>query len=160
MKNLEISSTKSSTIIPKWIILALVTVSFVGFLDATYLTASHYLDAPLPCSILEGCEQVTNSEYAVVFGIPVALGGVFYYLSIFILSVAYLDIRNNKILYIIPPLTAIGFLASVWFVYLQLFIIKAICPYCMLSAATSTILFILGIFILKYTGKKIININK
>ncbi len=136
--------------IPKWIILTLIAVSFVGFLDATYLTANHYIDAPLPCSVLEGCEQVTNSEYSVVFGIPVALGGALYYLLILILSIAYFDTRRRGLLHAIIPFTALGFLASVWFVYLQLFVINAICLYCMLSALTSTILFMLSVYILKY----------
>ena len=135
---------------PKWIIFALIIVSFIGFLDATYLTVKHYTGTPIACSIFEGCEKVTTSPYATVFNIPVALYGALYYLFTFFLSVAYLDTKRNLFISAIPPLTAIGFIASVWFVYLQLFVIKAICPYCMISAATSTALFILGIFVLKY----------
>jgi uncharacterized membrane protein len=93
---------------------------------------------------------VITSPYAAVFNIPVALGGALYYLSIFIMSIAYLDTKNSKILSIIPPLTVLGFIASIWFVYLQFFVIKAICIYCMVSAATSAILFILGILMVKY----------
>jgi uncharacterized membrane protein len=67
-------------IIPKWIIFGLIVVSFLGFLDATYLAAKHYLGAPIACSIFEGCEKVTTSQYAAVFNIPVALLGALYYL--------------------------------------------------------------------------------
>ncbi len=148
------SSIKPSTVVPKWIVSVLIVISFVGFLNATYLTAKHYIGTPLPCSILEGCEQVTNSKYSIVFGVPVALGGVFYYLSIFILLIIYLDIRKNKVLSLASLLTVVGFLASMWFVYLQLFIIKAICLYCMVSAVISTILFILGVIILSYNKKR------
>lgn len=154
MKNLEILSIKSSTIIPKWIIFSFIIISFIGFLDATYLTVKHYLGISLNCFVFEGCDKVTTSQYATVFNIPVALGGAFYYLIIFILSVAYFDTRNLKILLFIPPLTLIGFLASIWFVYLQFFVIKAICPYCLVSAITSTILFLLSIFAVKLKYKK------
>lgn len=149
MMNLKTFSIKPLIkIIPKWIIYTIIIVSIIGFLDATYLTAKHYLDAPIPCSVFQGCEKVTTSEYATVFGIPVALGGSLYYLVIFLLSVAYLDLKNSKFLALVPWISIVGFLSSVWFVYLQLFVIKAICPYCMLSALTSTILFILGMTIL------------
>jgi uncharacterized membrane protein len=158
MKSLETSSVrpfhkaqdKRLAVIPKWIIFALIFVSFIGFLDATYLTAKHYLGTPLECSIFEGCERVTTSPYATVFGIPVALLGALYYLFIFILSVAYLDTKRSLFISIIPPFTAMGLLASVWFIYLQLFVIKAICIYCVVSAVTSTALFILGIFVIRY----------
>ena len=130
-----------------WIFLIL---SFIGFLDATYLTVKHYLGEPLNCSLLEGCEQVTTSQYATIFNVPVALGGALYYLFIFVFSIVYFDTKNNRLLSLIPPITIIGLLASGWFIYLQLFVIKAICLYCVLSAASSTTLFILGMFILKY----------
>ena len=137
-------------LVPKWIVIALVVVSFIGFLDATYLTVKHYLGEPLNCSLLEGCEQVTTSQYATIFNVPVALGGALYYLFIFVFSIVYFDTKNNRLLSLIPPITIIGLLASGWFIYLQLFVIKAICLYCVLSAASSTTLFILGMFILKY----------
>ena len=152
MKNLEISSTKPLAIIPKWIVFTLIVVSLIGFLDATYLTVKHYLGTPLECSIFEGCEQVTTSQYATIFNIPVALGGAVYYLFIFILLIAYLDTKRNWLISVIPPITIIGFIASVWFVYLQLFVIKAICIYCLISALTSTTLFLLGLFVLKLKG--------
>jgi uncharacterized membrane protein len=152
MKNLETSSTKLSTAIPKWIIFAFIVVSLLGFLDATYLTVKHYLGTPIECSIFEGCEKVTASPYATVAGIPVALLGAIYYLAIFLLTVAYLDTKREAIMSFAARLTPIGFLASLWFVYLQLFVIKAICPYCVISAATSAILFILGILVVKYKG--------
>ena len=161
MKNLEISSTKPLAIIPKWIVFTLIVVSLIGFLDATYLTAKHYLGTPLECSIFEGCEQVTTSQYATIFNIPVALGGAVYYLFIFILLIAYLDTKRNWLISVIPPITIIGFIASVWFVYLQLFVIKAICIYCLISAFTSTTLFLLGLFVLKLqrSSKHIIKLN-
>lgn len=135
---------------PSWLIWIFVIVSFIGFLDASYLTVSHYAGFTLNCNIIKGCEQVTNSPYAVVFGIPVALLGTLYYLTILILSLLYADTKNQTILRIIFPLTVAGLFASGWFVYLQIYVIKAICQYCILSAITSTVLFICGLTTLKY----------
>ena len=144
MTNLEASLNKSAAI-PKWLPFCFLIFSAVGFADATYLTVKHFLGTPIPCAILQGCEQVTNSQFATVFGVPVALLGSFYYLTILILSVVYLDTRQFLALKLATSLTIFGFLASLWFVFLQVFIIKAICLYCMISATTSTLLFISGL---------------
>jgi uncharacterized membrane protein len=134
----------------KLLIVFFIIVSFLGFLDATYLTAQHYLGAIPPCVITTGCETVLTSEHSVIFGIPTALWGAMYYLLLFILAVLALDLKP-EIIRFVAYLTPIGFFASLYFVYLQLFVIKEICSYCMISAATSTILFILGMFsIIKY----------
>jgi len=123
-----------------WIIALL---SFIGFLDASYLTASHYGAAELICGASGGCDTVTTSSYSTVLGIPVALGGAVYYFSVLILSLLFIDTKNKKFLLPIVFLTPLAFLSSVWFVYLQLYVIEAICYYCMGSALTSTILFLL-----------------
>jgi len=131
--------------IPKWLYIIFLIVSFIGFLDATYITAKHYFGSPITCSILGGCEQVTTSIYSAVFNIPVALIGAVYYLILFTLTVLYLDIKNEHVFYTASKITVLGFMASLWFVYLQFFILNAFCLYCLVSAATSTILFALGI---------------
>lgn len=130
-----------------WFALSFLIVSFLGFLDATYLTAQHYLGTIPPCVITTGCETVLTSEHNAIFGIPVALIGAAYYLLLFLLAILSLDVKRETI-HFAAFLTPIGFLASLYFVYLQLFVIKEICSYCVVSAATSTILFILGLFII------------
>lgn len=139
--------------IPKWVIWALLVVSFIGFLDAAYLTVKHYFSSSVICSFLAGCEIVTTSQYATIGNIPIALLGTLFYLAVFILSAIYLDTGRSGIIKTILGFSVIGFLSSVWFVYLQLFILKAICFYCMISAVTSTFLFILSLVLLKYIIK-------
>jgi uncharacterized membrane protein len=147
MKISEASFSKRSSKI-KPIIFAVAVLSFIGFLDATYLAAKYYLGDPVTCSVFGGCEEVTTGKYAEMFGVSVALLGAFYYLTIFLSSIFYLDSGRKAAASFIGYFTIVGLLASSWFVYLQLFVINAICLYCMISAATSTILFILGMFML------------
>lgn len=128
-----------------WLFLAL---SFIGFLDASYLTASHYSGAPVICSIIEGCDKVTASAYATMGDIPVALMGMVYYFTLLFAVAWFLSTQDKKSIVFASGLTVTGFLASLWFVYLQLFVIKAICFYCMISALTSAFLFILGMYYL------------
>src|SRR3989338_6679480 len=100
--------------------LSFLALSLIGFLDASYLAAKHYLGEPVVCSLLEGCEEVLTIKYALIAGVPVALFGVFYYLAVFILVVLYLYTNRERFLRSAAYLTITGFLASLWFVYLQL----------------------------------------
>lgn len=143
-------------VVNKWFIIFFTIVSFLGFLDATYLTAQHYMGAIPPCVITTGCETVLTSEHSVIFGVPTALWGAIYYLLIFILAVLTLDLKQPEIIRIAAYITPLGFFASLYFVYLQFFVIKEICSYCMISAATSTTLFILGSFVIIKSRKTIL----
>lgn len=119
-------------------------VSILGFLDATYLAVEHFGGRVPPCSIVAGCDVVTRSAYATIGTIPVALLGSLYYLIFFILTIAYLDSKKEVLLRMAASLSILGFCASAYFVFLQFFVLKAICIYCMASAISSTILFIAG----------------
>ncbi len=152
--NSDLLSLKTSPRSYKGIALAFLFLALAGFADSTYLTAKHFLGTPVPCSILEGCETVLTSSYAVIAGIPVALFGSLFYGSIFLLAMMYLYRKKEDLLRIIALLTIFGFLATLWFVFVQLFILHAICLYCMFSAATSTALFGLGIYIRRALNKR------
>lgn len=122
--------------------------SFIGFLDALYLTVAHYGGLSLKC-FMWSCETVLISPYALIAGIPFALLGTIYYLAVFILIIIYLDVEKDFFIKSAAWLTIIGFLASLYFIFLQFFIIKATCFYCLISAGISISLFILGLFVLK-----------
>lgn len=145
---IESTATKP-TIIPDWLTLSFLLVGAAGFVDATYLTAKHFLGSPVTCSILQGCEEVTTSQYATILGIPVALLGSIFYLSLMMLTGLYFQTKHKFLLLTINLITVIGFLASLRFVYLQIFVLKSICIFCMGSAITSTALFILTLISLK-----------
>jgi len=144
------------TAYPKWLIWTMTGIAFLGFADATYLTANHYFGIPLVCTIVHGCDIVTTSRYSLIFGIPVALLGFLYYLTIFLLFTIAIDTQKKKIASLAITLTPAGVLASLYFVYLQLFVIHAICLYCMVSVGTSTLLFFLGMTgLFWFTRKKV-----
>lgn len=123
-------------------------VSFLGFVDASYLTASHYFHVALPCTVTRGCEIVTTSSYAEVVGVPVALLGAAFYLAVFFGIVTYRETKNPALLRGVSMFTVFGLVASGWFLYVQAFVLHAFCQYCLLSAVTSTTLFALGMFTL------------
>lgn len=125
--------------------ITILTLSIVGIFDTAYLTIKRYTQDGVNCSIFEGCDFVTTSVYSTIFGVPVAVLGIIFYVSIFTLSVLYLRSKNKKLLTSILGLSGVGFLMSMWFVYAQLLILESICSYCMLSATLSTTIFILSL---------------
>ena len=129
----------------RWYPLTILVVSILGFFDAAYLTIQHYTQFTLPCTITHGCDLVTKSVYSSILGVPVALLGALYYLVIFLATYIILETKKTEYLRFVAIATIAGFLFSAWFVYLQLFVIHAICQYCMLSALTSTTMFALSV---------------
>lgn len=121
-------------------------LAVIGFADAMYLTGVHYFGGEIACGEQGGCNQVTTSKYATIAGIPVSLFGVIYYLSALFIAVWWFDKRNslalNLILYLVVP----AFIMSVWFVYLMFFVINAICWWCLVSAGSTTILFLATLY--------------
>ncbi len=129
-------------------------IALIGFTDAFYLTINAFSNTIPPCFIAQGCDVVTTSSYSRLFGIPIALLGSLYYLTLFILGLYYLDKKSLVIASALPLITAVGFVFSLYLVYLQIFVIGALCSYCLFSAGSSTALFILSLF-LKKDSKKI-----
>lgn len=127
---------------PKPFFIALLLFAFVGFIDATYLTATHFMEAPPGCGEDGGCGEVTSSEYSTLFGLPIALFGLLYYLSVIFLSLLWFDREPGFLPKIMIAWTAPAVLMSSWLVYLMLFVIEAICWYCMASAVSSTLIFL------------------
>jgi len=123
--------------------------SFLGLMDASYLAAKHYTGTIPPCAIVKGCEVVTTSQYATIGGISVALLGAIYYLAVLVISIAIIDTKSDRLKKFLARFSVIGLLASIWFISLQLFVIKALCLYCLVSAFSSTTIFITAFFLKK-----------
>mgnify|MGYP001614475863 CR=1 FL=1 len=114
-----------------WLIIIL---SILGIFDTSYLTAKHYLSQTVYCPVGKNCETVLNSVYSTFFGIPLALFGALFYFLILILTLLYLQNRHKIILQTIFSLTLPALIVSITLTYLQLFVLRAICVYCVFSA--------------------------
>src|SRR5688500_4688018 len=107
-------------------------VALVGLADAAYLTAEHLSGNSVRCMIVTGCDEVLQSSYSTVAGgVPVAAVGALAYFAAFSLATlaAYGYPGARRLL---APLVAVMFLATLWFLYLQAFVIRAFCFYCLL----------------------------
>ncbi len=145
------SKIKNPGAISKLPLLAAI-VALVGVCDAVYLTVHHYTATPVPCSIVEGCEQVLTSSYAVFYGIPLALFGAIAYFDAFLLAtLAAFGKRQMWTLFGIQVILMAIFTA--WLIYLQGYVIEAFCQFCLISAATTFTLLIIFL-VSKFTGRK------
>lgn len=116
-----------------------VLLSLLGLADALYLTIEHVTGQTVRCTILSGCSEVLSSQYAVVAGIPLAAVGAAAYFTVF--SLAILAVFEYRIAgKILTPLVIAMFFVSVWLFYLQAFVIRQFCQYCLISAAITTCL--------------------
>lgn len=138
-------------------VVAFFVIALLGFADATFLTIEHYRNVVPPCTTA-GCDVVLTSSYAMIGPVPEALIGAVYYLFLVLASFMFLESRltkestpghHEKIIKAAFFTTALGFLYSLWLVYLQAFIIKSYCLYCLGSALITTILFVIAFSVLR-----------
>ncbi|HEV8188228.1 MAG TPA: vitamin K epoxide reductase family protein [Pyrinomonadaceae bacterium] len=119
-------------------------LSLLGLADALYLTIEHLTGQTVRCTILSGCSEVLSSQYAVVAGIPLAAIGAAAYFTVF--SLAVLALFGYRIAgKTLTPLVIAMFFVSVWLFYLQAFVIRQFCQYCLISALITTCLLVLAL---------------
>ena len=122
-------------------------VALAGVFVALYLTLYKlgYIGT-LACAV-GSCETVQTSKWATFLGFPVGGWGVGYYAFVVTLAIVGLTGRfadSRRLSEILVGVTAFGMLFSFWLTYLELFVIHAICQWCVISAVLATILFILS----------------
>src|ERR1044072_8941390 len=116
-------------------------LSLLGLADALYLTIEHVTGQSVRCTILAGCSAVLSSPYAVVAGVPLAAVGAAAYFSVF--SLATLAAFGYSIAgKILTAVVLAMFLGRLWLIYLQAFVIREFCQYCLLSALITTTLLV------------------
>jgi len=135
----------------KRLYIAMLCLALLGLAVATYMTIYKWTDNNTMCLGSGDCSTVNASKYSEVKGIPVALIGVLGYAAIlgtlvlekraFLLKEFFAE--NASLLIFGFSLT--GFLFTLWLIYVEIFLIKALCPFCLASQAVMTVIFILSI---------------
>ena len=117
------------------LVAALLTLAGLGI--AAYLTWVHY-EGISPVCTSGGCERVQASSYSEIGSVPVALLGLIGYVAIG-LSLLFRGDLGRALTFL---LTLIGFGFSLYLTYLELFVIDAICQWCVASAVVMTALLV------------------
>ena len=95
------------------------------------------------------CETVQLSKWGDFFGVPVAAWGVGYYVVVLALAFAGVQERfadSPGLTSALVVVTGAGLLFSIWLTYLELFVIHALCRWCLGSAAITVVLFGLAVW--------------
>jgi len=130
-----VSPTESGPKIP-WPYLIAALLSLIGLADALYLTVQDLTGQNLRCTIISGCSEVLGSVYAHLGPVPLAVLGAVAYFSVF--SLAILGAFGYRFAgTLLGFLLAVMLLTTLWLLYLQAFVIRHFCQYCLLSAAVT-----------------------
>jgi uncharacterized membrane protein len=114
-------------------------VSLAGLADAIYLTVQALTGETLACGGSPDCFRVLGSQYSRIGGLPVAALGTLAYFSVFTFATFALFGYARARLFLALSVTAM-FLVTLWFLYVQAFLLHAYCRYCLFSAAVTFLL--------------------
>lgn len=119
------------------ILMVIALVAVAGLSAATYVFVTHSLGYALFCPFATGCDTVQNSPYAVLFGVPVSLLGMLGFTAYIALALCGLcsGAAIRGYLHALLVLSVVEVAFTSYMAYLQVAVIRAVCSWCMLSAA-------------------------
>lgn len=121
----------------------LLILSVIGMSFMTYLAYLHFApEAKSFCKIGEAfsCEAVNKSIYSNLFGVPVAIGGFFFFLAIFLLTFKNFTVERAQH---VAALSIFMFIPSLYMTGVSKFLILKYCLYCELSKLMMALMIIL-----------------
>ena len=132
---------------------AIALLALVGCFVALYLWLNALgVGGPLQCGT-GGCDTVQTSRWAVFLGLPVAFYGVVGYFVILVVALAALRpaaLVQRKWNLVLVGLASVGVLFTVYLTYLELFVIHAICRWCVVSAIIITAIWVVAVVSLRF----------
>jgi len=128
--------------------MTIAALALIGAFVALYLTM-YKMGAigHLACG-LGGCERVNTSSWSTFIGAPVAAWGLAFYVATFLVALAGTSVRYAErpgISYVLTAMSLVGVAFSAWLTYLELYVIEAICKYCVSSAVIVTLIFLVSV---------------
>jgi uncharacterized membrane protein len=126
-------------------------LTLLGLGVSTYLSWIKLTGNTASCGPIGDCQSVNNSRYAEIGGIPIALFGVTGYVALLTALVVEnrWRILSETARLAVFGVSLVGTLYSAYLTYLEVAVLKAICPYCVVSAAAMTLLVLLCILRLR-----------
>ena len=111
-------------------------LSLVGLVDSVYLTWVKIAGAYESCIGIGRCDIVNQSRFSELWGQPVALFGALTYLGLVALLVGEKVFPRWQEMFrmVFFGISLIGVLFSAYLTYIEVAVLHAICPYCVISA--------------------------
>jgi uncharacterized membrane protein len=130
----------------RWQPLTTLLLSLFGFGVSMYLTITHFSPHALVCvsNSTFNCEKVTTSPQSEVFGIPVAILGLFFFVPMIALCSPMAWRSTDRRIHLARlALSIVGVGMILYLIIAELFIIKAICLWCSSVHIVTFILFVI-----------------
>lgn len=127
---------------------AIPALALLGLADSLYLAVLHWQDEIPPCGGYSGCADVNTSPFAEVFGIPIAAFGAGLYLALLGLALWRTRAAGARFVQATMLLYALTVSAATFMAYLtavELFVLQAICYWCVALTIITFILLALAI---------------
>lgn len=130
-------------------VVSILLLAFFGLADSIYLAQNELNGTPLLCTAqgLSDCNTVATSQYSRIFGVSLAELGVLFYSIVFVLAALEIVIFDQLLRRVLQALSLIGILFSLYFTFIQKFVIGAFCTYCLASTLIALLIFILATLI-------------
>jgi len=122
---------------------ASLAIILIGLVISVYMAIYNFTDNDSMCLGSGDCSTVNASRFSEFYGIPVGLIGVFGYIALFLMlyfeDKFSITQRNGNLPFFASSL--MGFFFIIYLIYIEIWILDAICPFCLISQITMTILF-------------------
>jgi uncharacterized membrane protein len=116
--------------------LLIFAIGAVGLVIAAYLTGTKLAGGLPVCGPVKGCEDVALSEYSSIAGIPTAAFGAAFSIVVAALGLAWWRLGDRRALMAAYGLGLFGILFVAYLTYLELFVIHAVCVWCVVYGLT------------------------
>ena len=118
--------------------------AFLGLSDSIYLAQNEAGNIPLICNVetLSGCNIVATSQYSHFLGISIAEYGVIFYAFIFVVAALEIVVFDRLLRRILQGVSLLGVIASTYLTFLEIFVIRALCIYCLVSAGIALVVLV------------------
>ena len=110
--------------------LILAALDIFGLAVASYLSIVELGGGVPVCGPIKGCDTVANSAYSRIGGVPVAVFGVGLSLILLVAALAWWKTGDRRLLATHYGFSLVGVTFELYFTYLQVFVIDAICVWC------------------------------
>ena len=115
--------------------------ALIGIVDTLYLIYHKVRGTDVACPMFpkQWCRTVQYSSYSRTLGIPNSIAGFGMYLALFVLT--WFFIGGSIAFWPIQAIVTFGFLFSMYFTFIQAFVLRAFRTWCVVSALNFVVMF-------------------
>lgn len=127
----------------------LIILAIVGLLDSWYIFYKKQKNEKLVCFIGQDCNEVVNSKYSHIYGVPNEILGIIFYLAVLglvgLVALNITEFHGVSLMAVVHLMAFFALLLSIFLTAIQAFVLKTWCEYCLIASFAN-----LGIFVLAF----------